>query len=121
MQPEPPKVSQNKSLTGAQSFCTSNQHGLSDEHEESSASLLAGEDAAMSPYVAVEPDAASASSEGSRRGPDTYAGRLTSSSSSRSSQRSSPVNRIEEYERSRTYSRRTSDRIMFQVVSSTRG
>ena len=120
MQPEPPRVSQNDSLASAQNSLTSSQHGLLHEPEESSATLLSREDVARTSDFTIEPDAASESSEGSRRGRSAHPGRLNGSGSS-SSQRSSPVNRVEEYERQHTYSRPTSDRITFQVVPSTRG
>jgi hypothetical protein len=118
MQPEPPRVSQNDSLASTQNPTTPNQHGLSDEHDESSAILLGREDVARTSGASIEPDAASVSSEGSRRGRETHSGRLNSSSSSSSS---SPVTRVEEYERQQTYSRRTSDRITFQVIPSPAG
>jgi hypothetical protein len=123
MQPEPPRVSQNDSLASSQNPTTPNQHGLSDEHDESSATLLGREDVARTSGASIEPDATSVSSEGSRRGRDSHSGRLnsTSTSTSSSSQRSSPVTRVEEYERQQTYSRRTSDRITFQVIPSTAG
>ena len=120
MQPEPLRVFQNDSLASSQNPTTPNQHGLSNEHDESSATRLGREDVARTSGASIEPDAASVSSEGSRRGRDSYSGRLNSSSSS-SSQRSSPVTRVEEYERQHTYSRRTSDRITFQVIPSTAG
>jgi hypothetical protein len=120
MQSEHPKVSQNDLSTNTQNSSTSNQHGLSLEHAESSAALLSREDAGEPPSLAFESDATSVSSEGSRRGRDTNSGRL-SSKSSRSPQRGSPANRVEEYERQQIYSRRTSDRILFQVVPSIRG
>jgi hypothetical protein len=120
MQSEPSKVSQNDSLASTQNPTTPNQHGLSDEHDESSATLLHREDVARTSGAPIESDAASVSSEGSGRSRDTHSGRLNSSSSS-SSQRSSPVTRVEEYERQRTYSRRTSDRITFQIIPSTAG
>jgi hypothetical protein len=124
MQPEPPRVSQNDSLASFQNPTTPNQHGFPDEHDESSATLLDREDVARASSTSIEPDAASVSSEGSRRGRDSHSGRLNSSnssSSSSSSQRSSLVTRVEEYERQQTYSRRTSDRITFQVIPSTAG
>lgn len=121
MQPEPYRVSQNDSFAHTQNPSTSHQHGLLHEDEESSAALLIREDAARTPDAAMEPDAASVSSEGSQRGYGAYSGRLNSSSSSSSSRRGSPVNRVEEYERQQTYSRRTSDRVVFQIVPSTRG
>jgi hypothetical protein len=123
MQSEPSKVSQNDSLASIQNPTTPNQHGLSDEHDESSATLLHREDVARTSGAPIESDAASVSSEGSRRGRDIYPGRLnsSSSSSSSSSQRSSPVTRVEEYERQQTYSRGTSDRITFQVIPSPAG
>jgi hypothetical protein len=120
MQPELLRASQNDSLANIQNSSTSYQHGLSLGHEESSATLFSREEVTRASDVPIEPDAASVSSEGSRRGRNVHSGRLNSSSS-RSSQRGSPVNRIEEYERQKTYSRRTSDRITFQVVPSTRG
>jgi hypothetical protein len=120
MQPEPSRVSQNDSLASTQNLITSNQHGLSDEHDESSATLLGREDVARTSGASTESDTASVSSEGSRRGRGTHSGRLNSSSSS-SSQRSSPVTRVEEYERQQTYSRRKSDRIAFQVIPSAAG
>jgi hypothetical protein len=120
MQPELSRVSQNDSLVSAQNLTTPNQHGLSDEHDESSATLLGREDVARTSGASTESDATSVSSEGSRRGRDTHSGRLNSSSSS-SSQRSSPVTRVEEYERQHTYSRRVFDRITFQVVPSAAG
>src|SRR5580700_5738497 len=99
MQPEPSRVSQNDSLVSAQNPTTPNQHGLSDEHDESSATLLGREDVARTSGASTESDATSVSSEGSRRGRDTHSGRLNGSSgSSSSSQRSSPVTRVEEYE-----------------------
>ena len=119
MQSEPPKASQTDSLASAQNSASSDQHGLQCDHDESSATLLNREGVVGALGVAIEPDAASVSSEGSRRGRDTYRGRLNRSSSS--SQGSSTVNRVEEYERQQTYSRRTSDRITFQVVPSIRG
>ena len=123
MQSEPSKVSQNDSLASTQNPTTPNQHGLSDEHDESSAALLSREDIAGTSGASIEPDVASVSSEGSRRGRNTHSGRLNSSnsSSSSSSQRSSPLTRVEEYERQQTYSRRTSDRITFQIIPSTAG
>src|SRR4051812_32812316 len=120
MQPELPRVSQNDSLASTQNPPIPNQHGLSDEHDESSATLLSREDVTRTSDASIEPDATSVSSEGSRRGRDTHSGWLNSSSSS-NSQRSSPVNRVEEYERQQIYSRRTSDRITFQVIPSTAG
>ena len=119
MQSEPPRASQNDSLDSAQHPFNSDQYGLQCDHDESSATLLNREDFVGVLDVAIEPDAASVSSEGSRRGRNTYPGRLNRRSSS--SQGSSPVNRVEEYERQNTYSRRTSDRITFQVVPSIRG
>jgi hypothetical protein len=121
MQPEPPRVSQNDSLASSQNPTTLNQHGLSDEHDGSSATLLGREAVARTSGASIEPDAASVSSEGSRRGRDSHSGRLNSTSTSSSSQRSSPVTRVEEYERQQTYSRRTSDRITFQVIPSAAG
>jgi hypothetical protein len=121
MQPEPSRVSQNDSLASTQNLTTSNQHGLSDEHDESSATLLGREDVARTSGASTESDTASVSSEGSRRGRGTHSGRLNSSSSSSSSQRSSPVTRVEEYERQQTYSRRKPDRITFQVIPSAAG
>jgi hypothetical protein len=123
MQPEPPIVSQNDSSANTQNSSTSDQHGLSHDYEESSATPLSREDVGRTSAIAVESDATSVSSEGSRRGRDACSRRLNScsSNSSSSSQRGSPVNRVEEYERQQTYSRRTSDRITFQVVPSTRG
>jgi hypothetical protein len=121
MQPEPSRVSQNDSLVSAQNPTTPNQHGLSDEHDESSATLLGREDVARTSGASTESDTTSVSSEGSRRGRDTHSGRLNSSSSSSSSQRGSPVTRVEEYERQHTYSRRASDRITFQVIPSAAG
>jgi hypothetical protein len=123
MQPEPPKVSQNDSLAITQNSSTANHHGLLHEHEESPATLLSREDVGGTSEVASYPDATSVSSEGSRRGRGTNSGRLNSSSSnsSSSSQRGSPVNRIDEYERRQTNSRRTSDRITFQIVPSKGG
>ena len=121
MQPEPSRVSQNDSLVSAQNPTTPNQHGLSDEHDESSATLLGREDVARTSGASTESDATSESSERSRRGRDTHSGRLNSSSSSSSSQRGSPVTRVEEYERQHTYSRRASDRITFQVIPSAAG
>lgn len=120
MQSEPSKVSQNDSLTNTYNSSTSNQHGLSHEHAESSAALLSREDVGGALGLVFESDATSVSSEGSRRGRDTNSGRLSSQSSS-ISQRGSPANRVEEYERQQIYSRRTSDRISFRVVPSTRG
>lgn len=123
MQSEPPEVSPDNSLANSLNSSTANQHGLPDEHEQSSATLLRREDVARISRIAVDSDAASVSSEESRRGREAHSGRLTSSSSSsssRSSQRGSPVNRIDEYERQQTYSRRRLDRITFQVVPSTR-
>jgi hypothetical protein len=122
MQPELSRVSQNDSLVSAQNLTTPNQHGLSDEHDESSATLLGREDVARTSGASTESDATSVSSEGSRRGRDTHSGRLnSSSSSSSSSQRRSPVTRVEEYERQHTYSRRASDRITFQIIPSAAG
>jgi hypothetical protein len=124
MQPELSRVTQNDSLVSAQNPTTPNQHGLSDEYDESSATLLGREDVARTSGASTESDATSVSSEGSRRGRDTHSGRLnssSSSSSSSSSQRRSPVTRVEEYERQHTYSRRASDRITFQVIPSAAG
>jgi hypothetical protein len=123
MQPELSRVSQNDSLVSAQNLTTPNQHGLSDEQDESSATLLGREDVARTSGASTESDATSVSSEGSRRGRDTHSGRLnnSSSSSSSSSQRRSPVTRVEEYERQHTYSRRASDRITFQIIPSAAG
>jgi hypothetical protein len=123
MQPEPPKVSQNDSLAITQISSTANHHGLSHEDEEPPATLLDREDVGGTSEVASDADATSVSSEGSRRGRGTNSGRLNSGSSNSSSgsQRGSPVNRIDEYERRQTNSRRTSDRVTFQVVPSKGG
>jgi hypothetical protein len=124
MQPEPSRVSQNNSLASTQDSTTPSQHGLSDEHDESSAALLGREDVARTSGASIESDAVSVSSEGSRHGRDTHSRRLNSSSSgssSSSSQRSSPITRVEEYERQRTYPRRVSDRVTFQIIPSTAG
>ena len=122
MQSEPPKVSQKDSLATTQNSFTTDQHGRQYRLNESSATLLSREDVAGTSDVAIEPDDASVASEGSRRGRDAHSRRLisSSSSSSSSSQRGSQVNRVEEYERQQSYSRRTSDRMTFQVVASTR-
>ena len=118
MQPEPTRASQNDNLATTQTTSATPEHGLQHDHEEASASLLGREDDAMFSSTAVETDAASVSSEGSRRAPRSHSRRLSSSSSS---QRSSPINRIEEYERSQKYVRRPSERFSFQVVLSTKG
>ncbi len=118
MQPEPTRASQNETLAITQTTSAAPQHGLQHDHDEATASLLGREADAGFSNIAAEIDTASVSSEESRRAPRSLSRRLSSSSSS---QRSSPINRIEEYERSQSYVRRPSERFTFQIVPSMKG
>lgn len=119
MQPESSKAFPNDSLLRqTQTSSTTFQYGTQNDHGTPSASLLSREDDARASSVPFDSDAVSVSSEESLRGRGSHAGRL---SSRNSSERSSPVNRVEEYERQHASMRVRPEGLAFQVIPSAGG
>jgi hypothetical protein len=120
MQSRPIEVQQNESVENLpQESVPSAQHGLQNDVESFSnppPNREAGEDS-VQPHSG-DADASSVSS-GSRRGRKPHIRRLKSHESS--SHGGSPVNRIEEYERSHHSSPRRGDAMAFQVIPSVKG
>jgi hypothetical protein len=116
MPSQPTEVSQ-KTVEHLISQSTSSaQHGLLNDLEPSSSPSPRREAGEDSPQQGGDADVVSVSSGGSGRGRKPNIRRLKSRD--RSSQGGSPVNRIEEYERSHLSSLRKGDGVSFQVIPS---
>lgn len=116
MQSQPTEVKENDSTDSLSQSLSSAQHGLPNDLEPSSGPSPQRDAGEENVQQGGDIDSQSVSSGGSGRGRKPNIGRLKSYD--RSSQGGSPVNRIEEYERSHLLSPRKGDGVSFQIIPS---
>ena len=118
MQSESTRVSRNEYLDyQTQIHPFPSHHGLPPLNQEPAAHRLARGDVSPQSLRDGDTDATSVSSSSSRSSRGRHSQRLSSRDTSL--QRSSPVNRIEEYERSQLTRKKKSHGLAFQVIPST--